>query len=83
MKAMTRSEFISKLWEVYVGDKEAINFITDNYMEMQKIISKAIEYMEKELGYVDEDVGEYIAFCDLDYAQKEIETLHKILKGEE
>lgn len=46
MEAMTRSEFISKLWEVCVGDKEAMEFLTDNYMKMQNIINKVIEYAE-------------------------------------
>ena len=42
-------------------------------------IEKAIEYMERELGYLQKDG--FKAFGDLDYAQEEIEELYKILKG--
>ena len=54
-------------------------YLLEEKQQLKERINKAIEYMERELGYLQKDG--FKAFGDLDYAQEEVEELYKILKG--
>lgn len=42
---MTKEEFIGKMQMVYIGDKNALNECTQEYLRLREVISKAIEYI--------------------------------------
>lgn len=42
---MTKEEFIGKMQMAYIGDKNALNECTQEYLRLKKVIDKAIEYI--------------------------------------
>lgn len=42
---MTKEEFIGKMQMVYIGDKNALNECTQEYLRLKKVIDKAIELL--------------------------------------
>ncbi len=43
---MTKEEFIGKMQMAYIGDKNALNECTQEYLRLREVINKAIEYIE-------------------------------------
>ena len=48
---MTKEEFIGKMQMVYIGDKNALNECTQEYLRIREVINKAIEWVEKNRYY--------------------------------
>lgn len=44
---MTKEEFIGKMQMVYIGDKNALNECTQEYLRLKKVIDKAIDWLVK------------------------------------
>lgn len=42
---MTKEEFIGKMQMAYIGDKNALNECTQEYLRLKKVIDKAIELL--------------------------------------
>lgn len=48
---MNKEELIGKLQMVYIGDRNALNECTQEYLRLKEVINKAIEYIDKEIYY--------------------------------
>lgn len=44
---MTKEEFIGKMQMAYIGDKNALNECTQEYLRLKKVIDKAIDWLVK------------------------------------
>ncbi len=46
---MTKEEFIGKMQMAYIGDKNALNECTQEYLRLREVINKAIKYINESL----------------------------------
>lgn len=44
---MTKEEFIGKLQMVYIGDKNALNECTQEYLGLREVINKFLDIVDK------------------------------------